>query len=178
MAESKTAVNYKTFWFTFLMLGLCLLILALWAIFSARTSVNYYLTSDDCINAQIEFELQNDTTFDDPVNSFTYKSRIILFENDKQYCEFYSSLNDTVWFIVLNKTENDGKIQYSCEDWIIYPFYSDEVYNVAGYEFQCADSPEQIELGGAELNEITFTLNGEPRKRILAFKDNSANFKE
>lgn len=122
MAESKTAVNYKTFWFTFLMLGLCLLILALWAIFSARTSVNYYLTSDDCINAQIEFELQNDTTFDDPVNSFTYKSRIILFENDKQYCEFYSSLNDTVWFIVLNKTENDGKIQYSCEDWIIYPF--------------------------------------------------------
>lgn len=178
MIETKKNVYYKRIWFTFLMLGLCLLILALWAIFSARTSVNYYLTSDDCINAQIEFELQNDTTFDDPVNSFTYKSRIISFENDKQYCEFYSSLNDTVWFIVLNKTENDGKIQYSCEDWITYPFYSDEVYNVAGYEFQCADSHEQIELDGAEVNEITLTLNGDPYKRILAFKDNSANFKE
>lgn len=44
--------------------------------------------------------------------------------------------------------------------------------------FSVPTSPEQIELGGAELNEITFTLNGEPRKRILAFKDNSANFKE
>lgn len=178
MAESKTAVNYKTFWITFLVLGICFFVFAILVLFSAHNSVSYYSNAKGCINAQIEFELQNDTTFDDPVNSFTYKSRIISFENDKQYCEFYSSLDDTVWFIALNKTEESGKMQYSCEDWITYPFYSDEVYNVAGYEFQCADSPEQIEMDGAELHEITFTLNGEPCKRILAFKDNSANFKE
>lgn len=36
--------------------------------------------------------------------------------------------------------------------------------------------PEEIEIEGAELNEITFTINGKSLIRILAFKDCTSNF--
>ena len=67
-------------------------------------------------------------------------------------------------------------MEYSCVGHMTYTYYSDDVYNVAGYEFQCADSPEQIKINDAELNEISFVLNGEPYKRILAFKDNTSDY--
>lgn len=58
MAESKTAVNYKTFWITFFVLGICFFVFAILVLFSAHNSVSYYSNAKDCINAQIEFELQ------------------------------------------------------------------------------------------------------------------------
>lgn len=70
-------------------------------------------------------------------------------------------------------TENET--QYSCKNLTTFIFYSDDVRNLEGYEFQCADTPEEIEIEGAELNEITFTINGKSLKRILAFKDCSSN---
>ena len=47
---------------------------------------------------------------------------------------------------------------------------------VAGPRLSLIHISSQIEIEGAELNEITFTLNGETYTRILAFKDNSANY--
>lgn len=176
MNNNSTGFNYKKFWTIFIALGIFIAAVIAAVILFAEESAPHYPTIQECIHAEIEDEIRTDHSFTDPEQSLTYKSKLISFENEKQYCEFYSSLNDTVWFIIIDKIETEEGIQYSCADKMTYLFYSDDAYNIEGYDFQCADSPDQIEIEGAELNEITFTLNGETYTRILAFKDNSANY--
>lgn len=169
--------SYKKIWAIFITIAITFFVLLFLLINFGKQSVSYYKSIQECIDSQVEQTINN-SHFKDPQATLSYQSKIISFENNNQYCEFYSSPNGTVYFIVIDKIKTADGMQYSCKNLTTFLFYSDDKRSFEGYEFQCADSPEQIEIDGAEVNEITFTLNGEPYKRILAFKDNSANFKE
>lgn len=167
--------NYKKIWKIFIVISIAVFILLFLLINFGTQSVSYYNSIQECINSQIEKTIMH-SHFNDPQATLSYKSKIISFENNKQYCEFYSSPDDTVYFIVIDKINTDTGMQYSCKNLTTFIYYSDDKRSCEGYEFQCADNSEEIDIEGAELNEITFTLNGKPYRRILAFKDNSLNY--
>lgn len=170
-------VHYRKFWIIFITVACCLFLLIFILINFGHPTTSYYTSASECINAEIE-KNKTHSIFENPELTLTYKDKIMSYENETQYCEFYSSLDDTVYFIILDKTKTDDGIKYNCKNIMTFIYYSDDVRNLEGYEFQCADSIEQIKIDGAELNEIIFTLNGEPYKRILAFKDNTSTYSE
>ncbi len=172
-------MNYKKFWgiFTIISISLVSIFLIIIIIFG-KSSHPQYSSIQECINSRIEEDIEFSHSVSDPEQFYTYASKIISFENEKQYCEFYYSLDNTVWFVILDKITSGNEVKYSIANRMTFSYYSDDINYLDGYEFQCADSSEQIDIDGAELHEITFTLNGKPLKRVLAFKDNSANFKE
>lgn len=173
-AEVKVMANYKKFWGIFIAVAVTCFVLLILLMEFGKPSVSYYNSIQECINSKIE-EIKKDSDFDNPEATLSYKSKIISYENESQYCEFYSSPDGTVYFIVIDKVNTENGTQYSCKNLTTFIFYSDDVRNFEGYEFQCADKPEEIEIEGAELNEITFTINGKSFKRILAFKDCTSN---
>lgn len=166
--------NYRKIWGIFIAVAVTCFVLLILLMEFGKPSVSYYNSIQECINSRIE-EIINNSEFDNPEATLSYKSKIISYENESQYCEFYSSPDGTVYFIVIDKVNTENGTQYSCKNLTTFIFYSDDVRNLEGYEFQCADTPEEIEIEGAELNEITFTINGKSLKRILAFKDCASN---
>lgn len=165
--------NYRKMWAAIIAVAIALFAALLLLMNFGKPSVSYYNSIRECIDSETQKAI-NDSHFQDPQATLAYQSKIISFENDAQYCEFYSSPDDTVYFIVLDKMITENGVRYSCKNLTTFLFYTDDIRKCEEYEFQCADSPEQIKISGAELNEITFMLNGEPYKRILAFKDNCA----
>ena len=80
--------NYKKVWATLIAVGLGLSLLMAVIIINSGNAVKYYSSIQECIETEIDSELRNDHLFSNPKQAFPYKSKLISFENEKQYCEF------------------------------------------------------------------------------------------
>lgn len=114
-----------------------------------------YSSASECIKDQIYInsKLYNDKT--------EYAKSIYIYENDKQYIEFFIDNEDSAWCYILDKnTNNDGKIEYSVNFSEYDIQYVDTWRSKSNFKYNVIQDKEDIEnYEGREPEVIEFQLN-------------------
>ena len=84
-AEVKVMANYRKIWGIFIAVAVTGFVLLILLMKFGKPSVSYYNSIQECINSRIE-EIINNSEFDNPEATLSYKSKIISYENESQYC--------------------------------------------------------------------------------------------